>query len=146
MQPTTASSSLTSLRMSRVRRTGTDAELRVRKACTGLGLRYRVKNPDLPGSPDLANRAKFWAIFVHGCFWHRHARCVKATTPKTNTEFWSMKFEKNVERDRRVSAALRRRGYRVLTLWQCEVEAPAILTRRLDNFVHSLQHRDRDRA
>lgn len=108
--------------MSRIRQQGTSPELAVRRAVATLGLRYTTNNKDLPGSPDLANRSRRWAIFVHGCYWHRHAGCYKATTPRTNTEFWLNKFSRNVERDNEAQAALRRAGYRVLTLWQCELD------------------------
>ena len=119
-KPTTDAA--TSARMSRIRQTGTAPELAVRRAVAMLGLRYTTHNKDLPGSPDLANRSRGWAIFVHGCYWHRHAGCHKATTPRTNTEFWLNKFSRNVERDREARAALRRAGYRVLTFWQCELK------------------------
>ena len=124
----------TSSRMGRIRQRGTEPELLVRQACRSLGMRYRTSNQDLPGSPDLANRSQRWAIFVHGCFWHQHSGCSKATTPKRNAEFWSAKFQRNVERDREARAALRRLGFRVLTLWQCEAESPGVLARRLGNF------------
>lgn len=106
-------------RMAGVRRSGTDAERRVRKAATQAGLRYRLDNRDLPGSPDLANRRRKWAIFVHGCFWHRHEGCKRATTPKSNRAFWLAKFKRNQERDRRVEMELRARGYEVIVVWEC---------------------------
>jgi DNA mismatch endonuclease, patch repair protein len=118
-RPTTDAA--TSARMSRIRQKGTAPELAVRRAVAGLGLRYTTNNKDLPGSPDLANRSRRWAIFVHGCYWHRHAGCHMASTPRTNTEFWLNKFARNVERDNDARAALRRAGYRVLTFWQCEL-------------------------
>src|SRR5262249_38476785 len=109
--------------MSRIRQQGTAPEIAVRRAVTTLGLRYTVNNKDLPGSPDLANRSRRWAIFVHGCYWHRHAGCHKATTPRTNTEFWLNKFSRNVARDDAAREKLRREGYRVLTFWQCELNS-----------------------
>lgn len=147
LQPTTDAE--TSTRMSRIRQRGTAPELLVRRACRRLGMRYRTSNEDLPGSPDLANRARRWAIFVHGCFWHRHAGCSKATAPKRNAEFWSAKFQRNVERDREARAALRRLGFRVLTLWQCEAESPKVLAGRLGKFSRSLEcgpSRQRERS
>jgi DNA mismatch endonuclease (patch repair protein) len=113
----------TSARMSRIRQTGTGPEMTVRRAVSTIGLRYTVNNKDLPGSPDLANRTRRWAIFVHGCYWHRHEGCYKASTPRTNTEFWLNKFSRNVARDRAARAALRRVGYQVLTFWQCELDS-----------------------
>jgi len=132
---TTADSSA---RMALVRQHGTNPELLVRAACTDLRMRYTTRNRDLPGSPDLANRARAWAIFVHGCYWHRHGGCVKASSPKSNAQFWTAKFERNVERDRATRAALVRRGYRVLTLWQCEVESTKTLAKRLRLFARVL--------
>lgn len=112
----------TSARMGRVRQSGTAPEITIRRAVATLALRYTVKNRDLPGSPDLANRSRRWAIFVHGCYWHRHEGCHKATTPRTNTEFWLNKFSRNVARDEAARIELQQRGYRVLTFWQCELE------------------------
>jgi len=122
---------VTSARMARIRQSGTAPELTIRRAAALLGLRYTVKNRDLPGSPDLANRSRRWAIFVHGCYWHRHTGCHKATTPRTNTEFWLNKFARNVARDAAARSELERRGYRVLTFWQCELEASPGLTDKL---------------
>ncbi len=121
----------TSARMSRIRQAGTGPEMTVRRAVSTLGLRYTVNNKDLPGSPDLANRSRRWAIFVHGCYWHRHEGCYKATTPRTNTEFWLNKFSRNVARDAAVRASLRKGGYQVLTLWQCELDTSRTVSGRL---------------
>jgi DNA mismatch endonuclease, patch repair protein len=121
----------TSARMSRIRQKGTAPELRVRRAVAALGLRYTTDNADLPGSPDLANRSRRWAIFVHGCYWHRHEGCHKATTPRSNTVFWLNKFSCNVARDNAAQAALQRAGYRVLTFWQCELDEDLNLRHRL---------------
>ena len=112
----------TSRRMADVRQKDTTPELAVRQALTMLGLRYRVRNRDLPGSPDIANRSRRWAVFVHGCFWHRHPGCVRTTTPKRNRVFWIRKFEANVARDARAVAELQKRGFRVITIWECETE------------------------
>lgn len=91
------------------------AELRVRKAS------YRLNVRSLPGSPDFANKRRKWAIFVHGCFWHHHTGCRRATVPKTNVEFWLEKFRRNRERDASAIHALRRRGFRVGVIWECEI-------------------------
>lgn len=122
----------TSARLGRVRQKGTRSELEVRRLLRGLGHHFRVNNRNLPGSPDIANRRRAWAIFVHGCFWHRHPGCRRATTPKRNRAFWEAKFATNQERDRRVVAALRALGFRTITVWECEVdENPGRLARRL---------------
>ncbi|HXG59142.1 MAG TPA: DNA mismatch endonuclease Vsr [Thermoanaerobaculia bacterium] len=112
----------TSARLGRIRQQGTSPELTVRRIIHRLGLRFRVANRDLPGSPDIANRSRKWAIFVHGCFWHRHRGCVRATTPTRNREFWLAKFRANVARDDRTSTELRRSGWKVIIVWECEVE------------------------
>jgi DNA mismatch endonuclease (patch repair protein) len=124
----------TSARMARVRQRGTAPELLVRRAFRSAGLAYRTRNRDLPGSPDLANRSRKWAVFVHGCYWHRHNNCRLATTPKTNAPFWLSKFAHNVARDATARKALRGRGFRVLTIWQCEAEQPLRLAARLATF------------
>jgi DNA mismatch endonuclease (patch repair protein) len=121
----------TSLRMALVRQRGTAAELAVRRALRELGHRYRVRNRDLPGSPDAANRTRRWAVFVHGCFWHRHDGCVKTTTPKRNRPFWEAKFDANQKRDRRAVLALRRLGFAVVIVWECEAEQSTLLIRKL---------------
>lgn len=121
--------------MKRVRRSGTRPELVVRKVCTSIGLRYRVTNRDLPGSPDLANRRRKLAIFVHGCFWHRHEGCSRATTPRSNRLFWLRKFRDNMARDGRAVRKLRAMNFRVMTIWECQVDDTGALTRRLRRFL-----------
>ena len=118
----------TSERMAGVRRHGTSPERVVRTILTELGHRYRVTNRGLPGSPDIANRSRRWAIFVHGCFWHRHG-CAATTTPKRNRAFWQAKFRRNVERDAARQEALRDLGYRVVVVWECETkrEVPKVV-------------------
>lgn len=90
-----------------------------------LGLRYRLHGAGLPGKPDLVFPRYKTVVFVHGCFWHRHPECNIATTPKSNTLFWAEKFEKNVARDKRVSAALVTMGWKVVVVWECEVASAA---------------------
>lgn len=111
----------TSARLGRIPQRDTEPELAVRRILYALGHRFRVKNRDLPGSPDIANRSRRWAVFVHGCFWHAHAGCPKATTPKRNREFWEAKLAANRARDERVVAELRAAGWRVETIWECEL-------------------------
>jgi DNA mismatch endonuclease (patch repair protein) len=126
----------TSARLGRIRQSDTKPELVVRQILHALGARFRTHARDLPGSPDISNRARHWAIFVHGCFWHRHTDCLKATTPKRNAEFWRAKFDANVARDARAVADLRARGYRVLTVWECETRELAKLRARLETFIN----------
>jgi DNA mismatch endonuclease, patch repair protein len=117
--------------MQRVRRHGTPAEKAVAQVCRELGLHYRLNVKSLPGSPDLANKTYRWAIFVHGCFWHRHAGCSKATMPKRNAKFWREKFEANRARDARKKRQLEESGYKVVVIWQCETEGLARLRAKL---------------
>ena len=121
----------TSARLARVRQRDTSPELVVRRVVHGLGHRFRVQTRDLPGSPDLANRARRWAIFVHGCFWHQHPGCSAATMPKRNRPFWEAKFAANRLRDERAEAALRATGYRVIVVWECATRDTARLERTL---------------
>ncbi|SRR5579885_2206302 len=123
--------------MSRVRRKNTAPELVVRHLVHGLGFRYRLHSSDLLGRPDLVFHSRRKAIFVHGCFWHHHRGCRLATVPKTNTQFWLSKFEKNRSRDSRISEALRSDGWSVLTIWQCQTRNPSKLVRQLRTFLGS---------
>src|SRR5579871_304863 len=113
----------TSARMGRIRQHATAAELALRSCLHQFGVRFRVMNRDLPGSPDLANRRGKWAILVHGCFWHRHRGCPRTTTPKRNRDFWEAKFRDNCRRDAAVLSSLRRLGFRTLVVWECESES-----------------------
>jgi DNA mismatch endonuclease, patch repair protein len=106
--------------MASVRQRDTTPELRVRSVLHRAGYRFRLHRRDLPGSPDVVLPKHRLVVFVHGCFWHRHPACKKATTPKANAEFWAAKFRKNVERDAEAVAALEVLGWRVLTIWECE--------------------------
>lgn len=109
----------------------TRPELAVRRMVRELGHRYRLGNRDLPGSPDLANRSRRWVIFVHGCYWHSHQGCPRATVPKRNREFWLAKFAANRERDQRNENRLRELGYTVIVVWECELrnEPEAVIER-----------------
>ena len=125
----------TSARLGRIRQQDTAPELTVRSIVRELGLRYRIRNRDLPGSPDLANRTRRWAVFVHGCYWHSHEGCYRATVPKRNREFWEAKFIANEKRDRQSAANLKRRGFAVVTVWECELARPWVVRRRLARLV-----------
>ena len=121
----------TSQRMSHIRQSDTSIEKIVRHLVSDTGARYRLANRDLPGSPDLANRAHGWAIFVNGCFWHGHRNCRAATLPKTNVRFWREKIAANRKRDVTKSRQLRKLGFRVMTVWGCEISRRGVPTRRL---------------
>lgn len=108
-------------RMSRIRSKDTSPELALRKALHALGLRFRVHDKSLPGKPDIVLPRFRTVVHVHGCFWHRHAGCNVATTPKSNTAYWQEKFDLNVQRDHRNAAALEALGWKVVTAWECEL-------------------------
>jgi DNA mismatch endonuclease, patch repair protein len=119
--------------MQRVRQVGTPAEDRVAEACRHLSLAYRRNVKSLPGSPDLANKSRHWAIFVNGCFWHAHTGCRKATVPKRNAAFWTEKFRANRSRDAAKIRQLRSIGYRVVVVWECEATDERNVRSRLSN-------------
>jgi DNA mismatch endonuclease (patch repair protein) len=98
--------------------------MRVRRIAHALGLRYRLHRRDLPGKPDLTFSKHRIALFVHGCFWHRHPDCRKASDPKSREEYWQAKFSANIERDARVAEELTGLGWRVATIWECETKSP----------------------
>ena len=107
--------------MAAVRPENSKAELLVRSYLHRHGLRFRLYVSSLPGRPDLILPKWGAAVFIHGCFWHRHAGCAKATTPKTRRAFWLDKFERNLERDRAACAALLDAGWRVAIVWECSL-------------------------
>jgi DNA mismatch endonuclease (patch repair protein) len=108
--------------MSKVRSENTAPEQRARSLLSRMGYRFQLHQEELPGKPDLVLPEHDIAVFVHGCFWHMHSGCDKATIPKSNTEFWREKLTGNVSRDKRVISKLTDDGWRVLVLWECELE------------------------
>ena len=108
----------------------TGPELALRSALHRIGLRYLINDRRLPGSPDLVFPRFMAVIFVHGCFWHAHARCKYATNPSSRSDFWKNKFEENRKRDRKNYRALSDNGWRVLVVWEC-----AIKSKRKDDLV-----------
>ncbi len=122
--------------MGRVKRADTKSEMIVRRIAHALGYRFRLHRKDLPGSPDLVFPRLKKAIFVHGCYWHRHD-CKKATTPKTNVDFWRQKFERNVERDRKALTELSKQGWRTMVVWECETKDKETLKGSVSAFLGS---------
>lgn len=114
-----------SANMARVRGKDTGPEMRVRRIAHKMGLRFRLHRKDLPGRPDLVFPKHHLAVFVHGCFWHRHPGCTRASTPATRQEFWQSKFDANVARDHRQQSALVDLGWNVLILWECDLKEPS---------------------
>jgi len=121
--------------MARVRSKNMRPELLVRRVVFALGYRYRLHAKELPGHPDLAFRRRKKVIFVHGCFWHRHENCPLARMPKSRTDFWEAKLEGNRQRDEKNTKMLRRAGWRVLTIWECELKDTTRLERRIGRFL-----------
>ena len=108
--------------MSRVRSKNTKPEIEVRKALHTAGFRFRLHRSDLPGNPDLVLPRYRLALFVHGCFWHRHG-CKRTTMPATNKEFWSQKFCRTLERDRKAMNELAGFGWSTTVIWECQLQA-----------------------
>jgi len=107
--------------MRQVRSKNTKPEIAVRSLLHRLGFRFRLHPSNLPGKPDIVLPKHKTAVFVHGCFWHRHPNCPDATTPKTRTEFWLGKFAENVSRDKRKQKELHDQGWKVFIVWECEI-------------------------
>ncbi|MDX7952875.1 very short patch repair endonuclease [Lichenihabitans sp. Uapishka_5] len=131
--------------MRRIRRKGTAPELLVAGALRSLGLFYRKNVSGLPGTPDFVNRRQGWTIFVQGCYWHHH-RCKRGTVPTRNQGFWIKKFASNRRRDARNVRELRRKGLRVLLVWECEAFAGEPMLEKLRKLKTggTLETRERD--
>lgn len=114
--------------MSRIRSEDTKPEWVLRSGLHRLGFRFRLRDKRIPGRPDLVLPKYRAVVFVHGCFWHRHRRCRAASVPKTNAAFWEEKFARNVARDRRNRSDLRKLGWRVLVVWECELMKDTVAT------------------
>ncbi|ACL61787.1 very short patch repair endonuclease [Methylobacterium nodulans] len=121
--------------MAAVKGKNTTPELKVRKLAHSLGFRFRLHRRDLPGMPDLVFPTRRKVVFVHGCFWHRHPGCRKASTPSSHGDFWQAKFSRNVDRDARNERQLRDAGWDVLVIWECETRDAAAVAERLTAFL-----------
>lgn len=124
-----------SAQMRLIRSKDTKPELAVRRALFALGYRYRLHSATLPGKPDLAFPGRRKAIFIHGCFWHRHPGCKKTRMPKSRLDYWEPKFAANVARDARNQAELKAEGWRLMVVWECELHDIDRLTRRIVRFL-----------
>ncbi|MBS1823154.1 MAG: DNA mismatch endonuclease Vsr [Acidobacteria bacterium] len=121
--------------MRRIRSKHTKPEMAVRKITHSLGFRYRLHSKHLPGKPDLVFASRRAVIFVHGCFWHLHQACREGRVPSTRRAYWLPKLERNVARDREHITALKRLGWRTLTIWECEIADHAKLGRKIQRFL-----------
>ena len=128
--------------MRRIRSKGMAPELAVRSLVHRLGHRFRLHRRDLPGTPDLVFPKAKAVIFVHGCFWHQHSRCRDGRVPSSNKDYWSPKLETNVARDRRNRRRLRRLGWTVLTIWECEIKDLERVGVRIVGFLEDARLRD----
>jgi len=124
-----------STQMRLIRSKDTKPELVIRKALYSLGYRYRLHAKNLPGHPDLAFPGRKKVIYVHGCFWHRHAGCKKNRTPKSKLDYWEPKFAANVERDLRNQQELQEMGWEFLVVWECELKNIEEITEKAINFL-----------
>jgi DNA mismatch endonuclease, patch repair protein len=123
--------------MARIRSKNTTPELFVRRIVYGMGFRYRLHVSKLPGKPDLVFTKLKKIIEVRGCFWHRHSGCIDSHVPKSRMEYWAPKLSRNVQRDKDNLAVLRKDGWKILMLWECETKEPAALAKRIGLFLHS---------
>lgn len=113
--------------MSRIRGKDTNPERIVRSMLHRMGYRFRLHDRRLPGNPDIVLPKYKTVILVHGCFWHRHEGCKHAYTPKTRTDFWKAKFKLNVDRDRKSTNQLKKIGWRVIVVWECQLRDPQVV-------------------
>lgn len=120
-----------SANMARIRGKNTKPEMLVRRCAHRIGLRFRLHCKQLPGSPDMVLAKYRQIIFIHGCFWHHHEGCARATLPKTNRRFWKKKILGNSQRDIRNAMKLREIGWKVLVIWECETRNVDLLARKL---------------
>ena len=116
------SSRIRSKNMAAIKSKNTKPEIIVRSHLYSLGFRYRIHNKSLPGKPDISNKKKKIAIFINGCFWHSHKDCKYAVIPKTRTEWWKKKLNKNKKRDKRNLKKLKSMKWNILVLWECEIK------------------------
>ena len=112
--------------MRRVKGRDTSPEIAVRKILRAAGIGYRLGGRGLPGKPDIVMQGRRTVVFVHGCFWHGHDCARGARKPKANADYWTAKLARNVARDRQVVAKLTNDGWRVITVWECDLKAPGV--------------------
>ena len=108
--------------MSRIKGKNTSVEVAVRKYLFSKGFRYKKNVKDLPGKPDIVLPKYQTAVFIHGCFWHQHSGCKRATIPKSRLDYWGPKLDKNVENDKKNMAELQNLGWKVIVVWECELK------------------------
>lgn len=122
--------------MAQIHSRDTKPEIAFRHAVFARGYRYRICDKRLPGKPDIVFPKYHAVVFINGCFWHHHKGCKRATTPKSNMEFWLNKFRNNQLRDKKVHTLLKKSGWRVLVLWECELEDLDSCVSQFERFIH----------
>lgn len=125
--------------MAQVRGRNTKPEKAVRSLLHRLGYRFRIQRKDLPGTPDIVLPKYKTVIFVHGCFWHRHLNCPRATMPASNQTYWQKKFESNCRRDEMNHALLKQLGWNVVVVWECELKNLETLADKLSTHLSSIE-------
>lgn len=134
------SADIRSAQMRLIRSKDTKTELALRRALHRLGYRYRLHARDLPGTPDLVFPKFRKVLFIHGCFWHRHTGCVKTRTPKSNLDYWTPKFARNIERDKQSQVALNATGWQYLIIWECELRRIDEAAEKVVAFLKPMNH------
>lgn len=124
-----------SANMSRIRSRNTSPEIIVRRLVHGMGYRFRLHVASLPGKPDIVLPRLKSIIEVHGCFWHQHSGCIDSHIPKSHLKYWGPKLERNQLRDKANGRRLRKLGWKVWVVWECETKDPAKLSRRIARFL-----------
>lgn len=140
--PDIVSPEVRSRMMSGIRGKDTKPELLIRSQLHSLGFRYHLHDSRIPGKPDMVFPKYSAVILVHGCFWHGHKGCRRATRPATNESFWNQKLDGNIRRDERFKAELRRLGWKVLVVWECETHKPEKLIPKLSSFLNGQTNKD----
>lgn len=130
--------------MAGIKARNTKPEIIVRKVLFAAGFRFRLHRKDLPGNPDIVLPGRRIVVFVHGCFWHSHARCRYAKLPSTRREFWEAKLAANIERDCRAREALSSAGWRVLVVWECATRTPVVREALPMLLIHWIKGSDSD--
>lgn len=126
-----------SYNMSRIKGKDTKPEMLVRKFLHAQGFRYKLHVKTLPGKPDIVLPKYKTVIFIHGCFWHGHERCKYYVIPKTRTEWWLNKINSNTANDKRAGKALKKEGWEIITLWECQLK-PKTLEKTLSKLLKNL--------
>jgi DNA mismatch endonuclease (patch repair protein) len=122
--------------MSRIKSSDTKPEIKIRSIVHRLGFRFRKNKPGLSGSPDIVLSRHHKVIFVHGCFWHGHAKCKRASRPSSNRAFWRKKLDTNIARDKRNIRQLKQQGWKVLVIWECEIKNEKRILTKLHQFLN----------